>query len=227
MTASAGVLDIHVMLYLQGGWATYGDPSNPGAQAAFAKLFPRVKPSLVARWWAELSRHKPVFNPAEQPRTPRSTGEDPNLIPMVIVELDTEDNDVDLIGEAGRYDPVSGKLIHGEFHRQRAVVTIFARSPSLARSLYVLFRDTLMLAQHDFIEEGYTNLYFVNGGRLEPEEELIAEQAGLYGRRMVWEARALIELVTTEPAEAKRGWFVNTDDVTNDGDTGGVGVVTE
>lgn len=222
-TATAAIFDVHVELVLQNAWRCFGDPSNPAAQANFRTLWHGVRPELVDVWWAELSRKRPSFNPAAQPRTPREdAAEEPNMLPLVLVELDEEGSDTELLGRAGYKDQESGKEIKVSFHSQKVIITILSRSPELTRSLYVVMRDALFLAETDFIHEGYTSLNFISGGRLEPQEELLVEEQGVYGRRQVWECVAQLACTPTTAPAAEKGWFVATDNITVDGYAGGV-----
>jgi len=220
-TSNAAVFDVHIELALQNGWYLYGDTTNVDAKNNFRSLWgPAVDTAMLDRWFTELGRRKPTFNPAKQPRTAQS--DNPNKLPMVIVELDDETLEMDFVGRVGYVDSDTGKHVEAEFHTQRVVITILTRSPTLTRSLYVIFRATMVLAEKAFIEEGYTDIHFVNGGPLEPEEELLAEEQGVFCRRQVWECRAQLTFIPTEASSPAKGWFVATDNVVVDGYKGGV-----
>ena len=221
-TANAAVFDVHSELVLQNGWYIYGAADNAAAPANFASLWHGVDSALVARWQAELSRHPPVFHPAKQPRSPASEGA--HKLPLILVELLEESEDLDFLGRSGFVDQVSGKDVRVEFHKQKIAITVLSRSPSLTRSLYVIARGSMTLAEHAFIEEGYSSVRFLSGGPLEPEEELIAEESGVFGRRQFWECQAQLAYMPTTTATPKKGWFVALDDVLVSDVAGGVTV---
>lgn len=198
----SGLLDIHIQLALQNGWELFGKSSTN-----WAALFPGVPAATVEDWRAELVSAAPRF-------LTRVT-DGVHGIPYVSVEADDEPLETEFVGGGSTFTS-AGLEERSISIRQRASVTIEAPTPDLTRALHVWARGVLMAAQLAFLQAGYEGFEYSGSQGLEPDPELVSEQAGAYRRVQFYEARSVVTVPVFAPDGALpqgKYWFLQAEGV--------------
>jgi hypothetical protein len=197
-------LDMHIVHALNNGWVGYRDDVD-----AFAELLPGVSAGVAAEWHAALVADPPVFRAAFAPGAPEA-------FPLVSVEL---------MGEtvSDRYLGKSQGIIGGRRHigfgvGQTAEITVMAKRDEVTRSLCRVIQAVMIRATVSFIKSGYISVQYDGAGELGMDEMLVAEELGIYIRRLTYSAVLEIEVPEQLPggSVASAEWFVQLGDVPED-----------
>jgi len=174
-------------------------------RANFDRVFPMVEPSVIDSWYTGLVNESSVTF-----RSFASPGHDD--FPLVILQLMSEQSDTDILGNAARpwEEGTPGQYVDAMVVNQEMEVTIMTKSHELTRALFVIVRAILMRYTPTFLKAGYLDVKYLNSQELAPEERLIAEDAGVYVRKMRWRALAQVEAfpITEAPLETGKPWWV-------------------
>jgi len=195
------VADLHVLIALQNGWGPYAEPTN--GPTHFARLFPAVQPELVGEWWTDLMVTNPVSFRANA--APGSDG-----LPVIIVQMMGERVVEEALGHFGRkWTEVDKRLDVDSFIVETDVqVGMFAKSAEIARAMFVLTRAILLRFSKEFIKTGYLSFEYVSAQELAPEEELAAQELGVYVRRQTFKARSQIEAFPVDLVVSEKPWWL-------------------
>jgi hypothetical protein len=202
----SGLLDLHTLIGLQNGWSYYRD-----AIVNFRELFPHVETALVDDWHLKLSAKKVNFRPHG------AAGSDE--FPVVAVQLMNETHQHEPLGGYA-YTKADGRDVEAMILKQTIGITILTQSAEITRALHVVIRAIMQLAKTDFLKAGYLDLMFDQTEELAPQEELAAEELGIFVRRQRYTARAQVEVPhigeAGEPfgmGPGKKPWFFFVDDI--------------
>jgi len=191
----SGVLDLHTLLVLQNGWVYYTDPAN---YAKWAALFKAINSDTLVSWYAEMRRMDNHFRTHYSPGT--------GQIPCIVVSLAAETSHMDLepLGwEVGGDVPESTMLLN-----QVVRVSCFAKNPEMARALHVTVRAILLASVPRLLQADYLNFQYEGGEELTPEEELIADEMGIFVRKQTWKALAEVNVATFDAVSELQEWWV-------------------
>lgn len=208
----AGIFDIHALIALQNGWRRFSGSESTEADGRtnFRRIFPMVEPTVVDSWFDGLVRDAEVTF-----RSYASPGHDD--FPLVVLQLMSEQAYTDVIGDAARVweggNP--GQYIQGLMVSQEMEITVMTQSHELTRALFAVVRAILMRYTRTFVEAGYLDVKFLNSQELAPEERLIAEDAGVFVRKMRWRALSQVEAFPIEDGSVEQGkpWWVQASDI--------------
>lgn len=211
------VLDYHILLALQEGWAHYRDN-----ETAFVELFENIPEALLLRWHAELAatdeQKKVKFLSAWSPH-----GELPP--PVVVVELGDERPSELPLGEFAERDADDHREILGEVLEQDVTITVMTTSFDLLRALHVVIKAVLKTARKAFLKGGYETFHYVGVDPLSPEERLVADSMNMAIRRQRWSS-IVVDYTPVREETTMKTWFVAPWDVEVDGEAGGVSAIT-
>jgi len=214
----AGLLDLHVVATLQGGWAYYGNSAT-----AFRELFPRgVSDDVVDEWHAALAaRVQPLtFHIFGKPGV---RGGDEKKWPDIAVELQNEDPEQQrFLGDGGHVDATTRRRSAVLLIRQRVRIDVFSYQPETTRALHRAVVAILVTAQQAFQEAGYMSLDYDGTEPLTFEEQALAEDMGAFVTRVRFSASSKLELLLPEVALQEKAWWVHMQDIEVDGRPGGV-----
>jgi len=193
----AGVLDLHTLLVLQNGWAYYMSDTT-AAYAQWAKLFSGLKAETLREWYTELKARGNDF------RSDISSGT--GQLPATVVTLSDETNWKELEPMGGYVcdAPLTSILLLNQSIR----VACYNGSPELARAMHVTIRAILQTSVRRLQKEGYLDFQYEGVEELHPEEELLAEEKGIFTRVQRWKALSETEIATIDAEPAIREWWV-------------------
>lgn len=164
------LLDLNLLNALSSSFAYYRT-----RESEFTALFSGVSASVLAAWFVEFNQHYPEF----RTRNARGTDEAPMLVVSPLSETVTRT----ILGD---YDSrrSDGVGVDAYLVRETAEVMILARSPDLLRVYHVIARAGIAIARRPLHSAGYHIVEYGGADGLAPEEELAAEELGLYVRRL-------------------------------------------
>jgi len=212
----AAIFDLHVLIALQNGWRRFSGRASPSVDQDthgmlnFTRHFPLVETPVVQSWFDGLVKDKNVTF-----RSYASPGHDD--FPLVVVQLAGENRHTDMLGNAARAweDGVSSQYVDAMTVTQEVEITIMTQAHELSRALFVCTRAILLRYTNMFLKAGYLDVSYINAQELEPEEKLIAEDAGVYVRKMRWRAMSQVEAFPIEDGLTIPGkkWWVLREDI--------------
>ena len=203
----AGLLDLHTLMSLQNGWDVYKN-----SEVYFKELFVGVQDSLLTEWHASLSAHSPEFRAHAAPGAEH--------FPLVVVKLEGEQLVQEPLGGVG-YEGDDGRLREEMLVRQTVLLVVLSKNPELTRALHVVCRAVMQLARNSFLKAGYLDLSYEGAEELEPDEELVAEDMGMFVRKQRWSSQSIVTIPHIE-VPATKNWFVLRSDLNQNGNSGGV-----
>lgn len=208
---NSGIPEYHVCTALQQGWrhVYYNSFAN------FKGLFSNVSENVLKEWHDAL-RAKPL-----QIRVHGDKGL--AEFPGVVVQWQGEQLANNPIGTVHHY---GDSYVHAMLTNFSLVIEARAPNPQVARALAITVRAIMHLARQAFVQEaGLTDLLYAGMSPLSPEEEYMAELAGLAGIsvvRVTYNGGAHVAIPhPVEPPESL-DWFVQASDLKLDGIDGGV-----
>lgn len=164
------ILDLNILSAMSSGFAYYKT-----RQDEFNALFKGVAQSTLNTWFSEFTEHFPTF------RTRNARGSDE--APMLVVSPQAENVQQNVLGDFERRGSDS-VAVDTYIIRETVEVLIVARSPDMARVYHVLARASVAIARRPLHRAGYHLIEYGGSDGLSPEEELSAEELGLYLRRL-------------------------------------------
>jgi hypothetical protein len=200
------LLDMHIVHALTNGWKVYRD-----SLAAFSELFPVVAAATLAEWHALLVAEEPEIRATFAPGTPEA-------FPLISVELMSETPEVRGLGNSLGIEDGGTRRILGFTAGQRAEVSIIAKRDEATRALSVIVRAVMLRAVKSFMRSGYVSIQYEGAGELSLDEMLVAEELGIYSRRLSYSARVEVA-VPEQPAGTvlpTKPWFIQLDAVADD-----------
>lgn len=164
------IFDLNIINAISSGFGYYRT-----RETDFNALFNGVNESVLSAWFAELNTHFPAF------RTRNSRGVDE--APMLVVSPLSENVTQTMIGD---YDSrnANGVGIDSYLVRETVEIMILAKSPDMVRVYQVLTRASIAIARRPLHSAGYHLVEYGGSDALTPEEELSAEELGLFVRRL-------------------------------------------
>jgi len=164
------IFDLNILTALSSGFTYYKT-----RQSDFNALFKGVAQSTLNAWFSEFTEQFPTF----RTRNARGTDE----APMLVVSPQAENVQQTVLGgfEQRGSDAVA---IDTYLVRETVEVLIVAKSPDMARVYHVLARASVAIARRPLHRSGYHLVEYGGSDGLSPEEELSAEELGLYLRRL-------------------------------------------
>ena len=164
------IFDLNMINALSSGFGYYRT-----REAEFKALFRGVSDSVLGAWFAELGEHFPAF------RTRNARGVEE--APMLVVSPLSENVTQTVLGD---YDSrtAEGVGVDAYLVRETCEIMILAKSPDMVRVYQVLARASIAIARRPLHRAGYHLVEYGGADALTPEEELSAEELGLYIRRL-------------------------------------------
>ena len=214
----AGIFDIHALIALQNGWKRFsGRASDLVDQDAhgllnFQRHFPMVEDAVVSSWFDALVKEDTVTF-----RSYASPGHDD--FPLVVLQLMSEQSHTDVLGNAARpFEgdvPFKDRYVDSIVVNQEIELTIMTKAHELTRALFVVIKAILMRYTPMFLDAGYLDVKYLSSQELAPEERLVAEDAGIFMRKMRWRALAQFEAFPIQDSTPLTGktWFVQSQDI--------------
>lgn len=163
------IADLHTIAALQNTIASY-----LASQEVFRTLYPGLATSLIDQWYATLADKYPKV------RAYAAHGTD--QFPLVIVQLAAERANTEPLQAFGRVLS-DGRIEDGALMTQTLSITTMAGSAEIARAISVMVRAALIASRDLFLKAGYIDYRYTGAEALLPEEELIAEDMGVFMRR--------------------------------------------
>lgn len=164
------ILDLNILNSLSSGFQYYKTRENE-----FKALFAGVSDSVLTTWYAEFNTEFPVF----KTRNARGTDESP----MLVVSPLSENVQQTMLGDYERREN-SGVGVDAYIIRETVEILILAKSPDMVRVYHVITRASIAIARRPLHRVGYHLIGYGGADGLSPEEELSAEELGLYVRRI-------------------------------------------
>lgn len=144
-------------------------------ETLFKDLFRGVADNTLSAWFSEFSEHFPTF------RTRNARGSDE--APMLVVSPQSENVQQNFLGDFERRGE-DGRAVDTYLVRESIEILILAKSPDMVRVYHVVARASIAIARRPLHRAGYHLLEYGGADGLSPEEELSAEELGLYIRRL-------------------------------------------
>jgi hypothetical protein len=198
----AGIFDLHLLHGLQGGWVDYRD-----SFAHFSELFFGVKESLLQTWWQHLNDNEPKFRAAFAPGAEN--------FPLVVVQLESESEaEKPALGQFAYRDPDTKRAVQQIIIRQTVSVTIMSNHPEITRALHVVCRALVSRLGPVFMKQ-YLDVHYSSAEDLAPDDQLMAEDLGVYVRRQRYEAISEVSIPEIV-APASKFWQTLANDIKNE-----------
>lgn len=197
----SGLLDMHSVMALQNGWRDYAD-----SVTHFKALFYGIDETVVTNWHTELTAKDPVFRIYGAPSVER--------FPQVVVKLLSEGMEQEPLGgyayttTTGTWPTGTATHVEQFIIKQNVEITIATKNAELTRALHVACRAVMQRARRAFIKAGYQDLSYTGTDQLDPQEELAAEELGIYIRRQNYEASSFVTVPRVGEEIANKKWFV-------------------
>jgi hypothetical protein len=171
----AGLFDLHLLQGLQSGVSQY-----LGNETDFKDLFKGVSTGLLSTWFANLNANKPTIKASFSP------GADD--FPVIAVQLESE-NTSNPGHPLGRFSHtlVNNREVEKILLTQRVSVTILSKHPEITRCLHIVCRAAATRLTKAFLEY-YDDVKYLDAADLAPDDNLLAEELGIYVRRQRYEA---------------------------------------
>ena len=212
------LFDLHMISALSAGFAFYRT-----REPEFKALFTSVSDSVLSDWFSEFDAHFPAF----RTRNARGTDEAPLIVVSPLSERVTQTMLGDFDGRDAQGLGVDAYLV-----RETLDLTIIAKSPDMTRVYHVVARAAIAIARRSLHRVGYHLVEYGGADALAPNEELAAEEVGLFIRRLTVSADARVSITIPASAEFEGDTYsggalsVLADDQTDANDnTGGVSVL--
>lgn len=211
----SGLLDHHVLMALRQGWEVLS-----ASKPKFLLLFPGDLTAVAEKWFTALTPADPEKKVSVRLHGTRGVAS----ALSIIVRLENESLYNNPLGEITHV--VDHVPIHQMLLSQSVLVEVAAPSPELCRALSVCVRAVLQCGKFSFIKAGYRDFAFASADGLSPEEQFLAEQAGLGGicfRRMRYTAIAHVDIPDLGQTLTDIDWYALRSDLKDvAGDAGGV-----
>lgn len=171
----AGLFDLHLLQGMQAGVSQYiHNETN------FRELFQGVSSDLLGTWFSSLNSRKPTIKASFSP------GADD--FPVIAIQLESENTSNP--GHAlGMYSHTVANNREAEMLllTQRVSVTILSQHPEITRCLHIVCRAAATRMNKAFLEY-YDDVKYLDAADLSPDDNLLAEELGIYVRRQRYEA---------------------------------------
>ena len=175
----------------------------------FARMFPGVSVDLKKEWWDALISKDVAFRANAAPGHAD--------FPVVVVQLLSESVSETPIGMfSGRLPKTMGKLAAATtVVQQSLLVTSMANNAEVARCLFVVVRNILLSYHHQFLKVGYLEFAYAGAEELTPEEELVADDMGVFVRKQRYDTTSQIDAYPLDAPNTAVGkeWWVQTKNI--------------
>lgn len=177
----AGLFDLHLLQGMQSGVSQY-----LGSEANFKELFKGVSANLLGTWFSTLNAHKPTIKASFSP------GADD--FPVIAIQLESENtsNPGHPLGMF-THTVATNREVETILLTQRVSVTILSRHPEITRCLHIVCRAAATRMNKAFLEY-YDDVKYLDAADLAPDDNLLAEELGIYVRRQRYEALSFAEV---------------------------------
>tara|TARA_B100000575_G_scaffold294646_2_gene312628 strand:+ start:2784 stop:3440 length:657 start_codon:yes stop_codon:yes gene_type:complete len=177
----AGLFDLHLLQGMQAGVAEYlGNENN------FKELFKGVSNDLLGTWFSSLNDQKPTIKASFSP------GADD--FPVIAIQLESE-NTSNPGHPLGRFSHTvtQNRDVEKVLLTQRVSVTILSKHPEITRCLHIVCRAAATRMNKAFLEY-YDDVKYLDAADLSPDDNLLAEELGIYVRRQRYEALSFADI---------------------------------
>lgn len=190
------IFDLTALQALASGFGYYRT-----READFKALFRGVADATLSAWFADFSsnEHFPTF------RTQNSQGT--AQAPLITVIPQTENVIQQVLGSFG--GRVQGETRDSYLVQEGVEVVLFAKSPDMARVYHVVARASHAIARRPLLRAGYMSVEYTGAQPLSPEEEIAAEELGIYVRRISVSAQYQIEIPIPADSDISAETFTN------------------
>ncbi len=211
----SGIADLHMLTALQNGWKQIEagkDAAEPFAgygYTNFARMFPGISNDIRKEWWTGLVS-KPVHF-----RAHAAPGHDD--FPVVVIQLLSE-TPVD--APLGHYSMKGSEAVFGSkklssaIVRQSLLLSMMTNNAEITRALFVVVRSILLSYHKQFLKAGYLEFSYSGAEELTPEEELVADDMGVFVRKQRYDVVSQIDAYPLGvPSSSGQNWFVLSSDI--------------
>ena len=177
----AGLFDLHLLQGMQAGVSEYiGNEDN------FKELFKGVSNDLLGTWFSSLNDQKPTIKASFSP------GADD--FPVIAIQLESE-NTSNPGHPLGRFSHTvtQNRDVEKLLLTQRVSVTILSKHPEITRCLHIVCRAAATRMNKAFLEY-YDDVKYLDAADLSPDDNLLAEELGIYVRRQRYEALSFADI---------------------------------
>lgn len=150
-------------------------PRIVASQSAFRGLFAGLQ-SGVADDWRTVLANRPA-------KVRLAYGRGHDQFPLVVVQMQSERNTNEPLAGFGQVLD-NGLVEDGTVVEQTLSLTVLAQTAEITRALATVVRAACFESRDLFLREGYVDFRYVGAEALLPEEELIAEDQGVFVRRL-------------------------------------------
>ncbi len=177
----AGLFDLHLLQGMQAGVSQY-----LGNETHFKELFKGVSDDLLGTWFSELNARRPTIKASFTP------GADD--FPVIAVQLESE-NTSNPGHPLGRFSHTvsNNREVEKVLLTQRVSVTILSKHPEITRCLHIVCRAAATRLTSAFLEY-YDDVKYIDAADLAPDDNLLAEELGIYVRRQRYEALSFADV---------------------------------
>ena len=182
------ILDLHAVQAVSSGLNYYRT-----REAEFNALFVGVGSATLATWFT-------AFSSADHFPTVRShTAQGTAQAPLITVNPQSESVAQELVGDFS--ERVGGVTRDSYMIREGVELVVFAKTPDMARVCHIVTRAALALARRAMHRVGYHTWSYGGAQPLSPEEDLAAEELGIYVRRLTLSAEYQVHIPIPAAAE--------------------------
>lgn len=195
----AGLFDLHMLQGMQSGVRDYLESKD-----AFKELFKGIGDSLLDTWFDQIVSQKPAIKSSFSPGT--------DDFPVIAVQLEAENRDTPS-HPLGRFSHMldDGREVEKILLTQRVSVTILSKHPEITRCLHIVCRAAATRLTKPFLEY-YEDVKYLDAADLAPDNNLLAEELGIYVRRQRYEALSYADVPTLLTPEGSKPWAVGIND---------------
>jgi len=166
------ILDLHTLNAVSSGLSYYRT-----REEAFKRLFVGVGEATLSAWFADFTdQHFPSVRSRHAQGSAQA--------PLITVVPQAESVTQQMLGDFGGRHTETDEALDTYMIQESVELAVFARTPDMARVYHVLIRASIAMARRAMHKSGYHVYEYQGSDPLAPEEELAAEELGMYVRRL-------------------------------------------
>lgn len=159
-------------------------------RAVFDEIFPAISEVMRNRLWNTLQDLNVSFDSAYSQRTAKK-------LPLITVESTDQLYDQQALGnESFPYTDQYGRetRVNHIFTSQQCQVNIYGESLESVRLYTRIIHASMLLFKNSLTKANYHNVLYTGSSSLIPDEQLIGEELGVYGRQLRFSALHLLQI---------------------------------
>ena len=159
-------------------------------RAIFDEIFPAVSEAMRNRLWNTMQDLNVSFDSAYSRRTAKK-------LPFITVESTDQLYDQQGLGnESFPYTDQFGRetRVNHIFTSQQCQINIYAGTIEAVRLYTRVIHSSMLLFKNSLTKANYHNVLYTGSSSLAPDENLIGEELGVYGRQLRFSALHLLQI---------------------------------